>query len=47
MMDARWSKLCWAKSASDSDCNENAWLSPLKFLDATPLLDLNQADIDK
>ena len=47
MMDARWSKLCWAKSVSDSDCTQNAWLSPLKFLDTTPLLDLNQADIDK
>ena len=47
MMEAKWTKLCWAKSITDTNCNENAWMSPLKFLGGTRVSDWDQADINK
>jgi hypothetical protein len=47
MLEARWSKLCWATSTSDSACNENAWMSPLRFLDGKDASDQDQEEINK
>lgn len=41
MLEAKWSKLCWAASTSDTKCNENAWMSPLRFLDGKDVSDID------
>ena len=47
MLEARWNKVCWATSTADTKCNEDAWMSPLRFLDGKDASDLDQKDINK
>lgn len=47
MKENRWLKLCWAKSSTDTQCNEDAWVSPLRFLDGSSAFDMSQEEIDK
>lgn len=46
-MEGKWKNLCWAASTTDSKCNQNAWMSPLRFLDGKDPSDLDQAQIDQ
>lgn len=47
---SEWNDLCWAKSTTDTSCNDNAMVSGLGFLKANGINDLKSAtqdDIDK
>lgn len=47
---SEWNDLCWAKSVSDTSCNDNAMVSALEFLKAQGVTNLeaaSQDDIDK